>query len=600
MAIKVGDKIKIKKPNKEAKGYEDTINNILKVLRKLKRDDKERIYWCKTLYDVLEAYYDSSKEFGTVDLKAVVIARDKFLPILKRMIEEAKIENMASFFELYKKTYAFCGRRDLECFIDYMEWERPKKVLPDRREALKPFIYYLGQTPFNPNLKLICASYPPSAGKSFAVNYFSAWSFGLFPNDSILRISYSEELVLGFSRSIKDIIASELFADVFTDFKLFNGKPFEKEKESDWKIKTSDTLVSHYSRTREGAVTGVRAKWAIILDDIVKGEMEATNESLHKSIYNKYLTEWSNRKDGNKTIMIAVGTMWSPYDILNKIREAEEKKGELVDDDKFKYVKKNKSGSAVFIAVPALDENDESTIPLVNSTEYYRDLREELDPYFFSCVYQQNPIAPSGLEFSYDNLKTYTELPKYENGESMAKNYCFAVLDPARKGKDFVSMPIFKPCDDGLHYFWDCIFKKKPMSELYDEIVEKIIHNNVTKFVIENNTDTSLKALIEMKLKEKGYLLCEIIEKYNVKVKENRIKDNRGHVQRMMVFKDKSMIKPNTDEGKFMENLTKYSFDHANKHDDAPDSVCMYASEIILGKGYVPKVEPTDRSLWGF
>jgi predicted phage terminase large subunit-like protein len=596
--LKVGDKIELKKP-KEPTGYEETVSNILSLLRQSKKDDKLRLQWCKTAYDVLEAYYDSSKEFGTDDLDAVMIAKNKFLPILKKMIEEAKVDNMASFFDIYKMTYAFCGRRDFESFIDYMEWERPVKVLPTRREALAPFIYYLGKTPFDRKLKLIEASYAPSTGKSFVVNYFSAWSYGLFPSDSILRISYSDELVLGFSRSIKDIVSSHLFADVFKDYKLFNGKPFDKEKESDWKIKSSDTLVSHYSRTREGAITGVRAKWAIILDDIIKGETEATNEALHRSIYNKYLTEWSNRKDGDKTIMIALGTMWSPYDILNKIREAEEKKGELIDDDKFKYVKKNKKGTAVFIAVPALDENDESTIPLVNSTEYYRDLRDELDPYFFSCVYQQEPIAPTGLEFSYDNLRTYKDIPKDENGEILGENYCMAVLDPARKGKDNVSMPIFKTFNDG-HYFWDCIFKQKPMTELYDEIVDKIIGNMVTKLVLENNTDTSLKTVIEGKLKEKGYLLCEIIEKYNTINKEQRIKDNRGIVQRNLVFRDKSLVKPNTDEGKFMDNLTKYSFDYANKHDDAPDSVCMYASEIVLGKGYVPKVEPTDRRNWGF
>ena len=52
-----------------------------------------------------------------------------------------------------------------------------------------------------------------------------------------------------------------------------------------------------------------------------------------------------------------------------------------------------------------------------------------------------------------------------------------------------------------------------------------------------------------------------------------------------MVFPSKVLFKPNTDIGRLMDNLTKYSFDYPNKHDDAPDAVCMVASEIILKNG---------------
>ena len=44
-----------------------------------------------------------------------------------------------------------------------------------------------------------------------------------------------------------------------------------------------------------------------------------------------------------------------------------------------------------------------------------------------------------------------------------------------------------------------------------------------------------------------------------------------------------------------MDNITKYSFDKPNKHDDGIDSVCMYASEIILGKGGLFKPKAIQR-----
>ena len=122
------------------------------------------------------------------------------------------------------------------------------------------------------------------------------------------------------------------------------------------------------------------------------------------------------------------------------------------------------------------------------------------------------------------------------------------------------------------------------MEDLYDEIIEKIIQHRIIKLVIENNIDTSLKTLLTDRLKQRGVNWCEIIEKYNTVKKEERIKNNRGIVQKFVVFLDKTLTKPHSDYGRLMENMTKYSFDKPNLHDDSVDSVCMFASEIIVGK----------------
>ena len=126
-------------------------------------------------------------------------------------------------------------------------------------------------------------------------------------------------------------------------------------------------------------------------------------------------------------------------------------------------------------------------------------------------------------------------------------------------------------------------------------IVEKIIEHNITRLAVENNTDTSLKTLLEDKLKAKGYTICTITEKYNTVNKEQRIKDARGDIRRFIIFKDKKMYRPNTDYGRFMKNLTRYSFDYPNKHDDAPDSMALFRTEIILDRGRPSKPKPINR-----
>lgn len=567
--IKVGDKIQIKK---QETTLESTFTDILNVLKSSKMKEHDKLDWCNSALSILEEMYKQD------ELGSVKAAKTKLIPILHKLIEGSKIENMALFFDYYKRAYCFCARRDFECFVDYIEWNMPRKVLANRRNVLKPYVDALNRIAFDDRLQYLVVSYPPSMGKSYLATLFTAWGYGISINNSVIRMSYSDELVLGFSRTVKGIISSPEFAEIFSLFKLYNGKPFEVERESDWKIKNANVPKSnHIARTRNGSTTGERASFAIIFDDMTKGAEEANSESVHRGIYDKWNTEWWNRRDGVRCKFIFVGTQWTPEDILNRIIEDRNKVSRLKNTDN-PYVMESEDKSTIVIRVPMLDENHKTTCSEVYPQQIAEQIEQNTDPFLFSCVYQQDPLPVSGREFAWENLRTYLNLP------SDLESYCMASLDTARKGKDNVSMPIFKPDGNGNYYFVDCIFKQKPMEDLYDEIIEKIIQHRIIKLVIENNIDTSLKTLLTDRLKQRGVNWCEIIEKYNTVKKEERIKNNRGIVQKFVVFLDKTLTKPNSDYGRLMENMTKYSFDKPNLHDDSVDSVCMFASEIIVGK----------------
>ena len=582
MSYKIGDKIAIKKEEKQTT-LENTFNDILSALKTKKLGQQEKLKWCGSALSILESWFKED------ELKSVNVAKHKLIPILEKLIEGSNIDNMALFFDYYKKIYCFCAQRDFECFVDYIEWNQPKKVLANRREVLKPYVNALNRIAFDDDLLYIIVSYAPSMGKSYLATLFTAWGYGLSINNSVIRMSYSDELVLGFSRTVKGIISSPEFAEIFPLFRLYKGKPFEVERESDWKIKNANVPKSnHIARTRSGSTTGERASFAIIFDDMTKGAEEANSESTHKGIYDKWLTEWWNRRDGQKCKFIFVGTQWTPEDILNRVIEDRNKVSPLQPTND-KFVMQSEDKSTIVIRVPMLDENHKTTCPEVYPQEIAEQIEQNTDPFLFSCVYQQQPIAPTGREFAWECIRTYIDKPTNLTPNSMA------TLDTARKGKDNVSMPIFKNDNNGNHYLIDAIYKQKPMDDLYDEIIEKIIENKITTLVIENNIDTSLKRLLEDKLHARGIYWCTIIEKYNTVKKEERIKNNRGIIQKQVVFPDKSTVRPNTDIGRMMDNITKYSFDKPNVHDDGIDSVCMYGSEIIMGRGNLSKPKPIKR-----
>ena len=388
MSYKIGDKIAIKKEEKQTT-LENTFNDILSALKTKKLGQQEKLKWCGSALSILESWFKED------ELKSVNVAKHKLIPILEKLIEGSNIDNMALFFDYYKKIYCFCAQRDFECFVDYIEWNQPKKVLANRREVLKPYVNALNRIAFDDDLLYIIVSYAPSMGKSYLATLFTAWGYGLSINNSVIRMSYSDELVLGFSRTVKGIISSPEFAEIFSLFRLYKGKPFEVERESDWKIKNANVPKSnHIARTRSGSTTGERASFAIIFDDMTKGAEEANSESTHKGIYDKWLTEWWNRRDGQKCKFIFVGTQWTPEDILNRVIEDRNKVSPLQPTND-KFVMQSEDKSTIVIRVPMLDENHKTTCPEVYPQEIAEQIEQNTDPFLFSCVYQQQPIAPT-------------------------------------------------------------------------------------------------------------------------------------------------------------------------------------------------------------
>lgn len=82
--------------------------------------------------------------------------------------------------------------------------------------------------------------------------------------------------------------------------------------------------------------------------------------------------------------------------------------------------------STIVIRVPMLDENHKTTCPEVYPQNVAEQIEENTDPFLLSCVYQQNPISPTGREFVWECINTYTIIP-----DNLTPNL-MATLDTAR------------------------------------------------------------------------------------------------------------------------------------------------------------------------
>lgn len=599
---------------KELKEMFDVLKDTLTNRRRYNIDNSTLVSLFKDAYETLKTIYDLSDEEG----KRWAVKQDimHIIPICDEAMEYVVLDDLQkqTLYLIYKDLFAFAGRRSFHHFLLHVEMAKPPKdrVYENRMEVLRSVVYYLNKMTFEEQFTFLSASYPPSFGKSFIGNYYTAWIFGVCIDHSVLRLSYSDTLVKGFSRAIKDLMGQPEYKEIFPYYETLGKNMFEPDQVSEWKIVGSgqNVITSHYAITRDGSITGVRANYMIMLDDMTKGVEEAYNDDAHAKMFSKYMTEWRNRKSNLDTVKeIFLGTMWSPKDILARSQIIAKSRGRVRRSKRFKYVEEvvdsKKNVIAVIIRMPLLDENGKSTCENVYSTKMANELKRDTDEFEFSCVYQQNPIAPKGRAFATENTNNYTmNKGKYLfNGEEVELNdIAKAVIDPVRKGSDNISMPILKQWnnDPEQYVLVDAIYGGKSMDSVYDEIIAKVKVHKISKLVLENNTDTSLKALLDGKFEENGINYCEITEKFNTKPKFMRIKDEEFIIRNQVWLPSDGIFPPNSQVFKFMESLRTYSYEQQNKYDDAPDSLALFSNMIIRENETKAKVEVLNRSEYWF
>lgn len=562
-----------------------TINRILSVLdsnfklksAKAKRISYENILLLLTdLIDLLEQY----STIETYDAADICIA--KTIPMLNFVCKVDKNKNdLIKYEKLLKNAYKLAARHSFEHFVIYYEWDIPmeEKFFLPRYEILSGYAYFLNKMTFDDDFEMIIANLPSGAGKTYLEKLSEAFDFGITKTGTILALCSNDTVVKGSSRLVRDIIKSEQFGDVFPDMRFDNEdkKYFIKETDGEWKLRSCKLLASYYASTTNSNVVGQRASRRIHIDDLYADYLEALNENLNSYYENKYLTVWRKRYIQGKRPKISItGTMWSPTDYMVRMIDLLEKNETFEPSKRFKYCRVNKKGTIAIVQVPAMDfETGETTCPALWSTKDLQIEKASMPEYLWQCNFQQVVCSPEGLEFSYPNLKVYEQKPMNEHG------YCKAYIDGTRKsGKDNFAMPIFQPYFDDWALV-DCIYNKVATTELYDEIIEKIVDNHIIYLLIECNVDTALKKEIEERLEERGIFDCKVDEIYNTLPKQARITRGKGIALRKIYFPSKEMYAMNTQMGRFMNDFTSYNTGGRNAHDDAPESVCEFSWEII-------------------
>lgn len=514
---------------------------------------------------------------------------------------------------LYEDCYALVAFRSFEHFGLFMEWDIPDKdkVWQPSLDPYgdngytgvsKPFFYFFNQMVLKKNLKFISKQMFTGGGKSRSNQFAFAWLMGLDGDNDILDVLGNPTLVLTNAKGTMELMIQKRFAKVFPEFQKYHemdgdikGNMFSvcRLKEGELTLAHSNKPLNLKVISKQTSVDGIRVKY-LFLDDVCRS-CDANNLRMHQIDINNFWNSWWKRNYGTDNFyIIASGTAYSVFDILSHLI-AYYSHGRLLRTTQNKYTYTNEENNCIFIKIPKIDfDFDRSTYPQKFPYEEAIKIRDR-DTASFEAMEQQNPQNPETSPLCYDKLNTYDVLP-----DGLSEG-AFACLDPARTGKNYVTMGIHKIREEidkygtkiERHYLTDCIFELKRMEEVYSEICDKIEQHHIIRLHIENNTDTSLRYLLEKMLHERGTMFCEITESFSSENKEEKMRElvysSEGYFKNQMVYPSMKLYAPSSQMGKFMMFLTAYDYDKPPEYDDSIDEECMYIERFVAKSKTISK-----------
>lgn len=498
-------------------------------------------------------------------------------------------ELVIEYSTLYDDFYALAAFRSMEHFATYMEWDLPpeKRIFNMTLNCFKGYWFYATQAILNYSWQKMFSQAPTGFGKSYKDTVTMAFIFGYELDADVLKVTGNPANLASNSNRLIKYMLKPRYAKVFPYYRQFNcdkSQMFDicqiggNDKPTRILIHGSDKGESLLFCNKLTPIDGNRYKYKFY-DDITKSK-DKSKIHIHEQDVEMYDSEWERRKYNDyENIEFFSGTAYHNEDFLCTIKRR--RGGDNAVRSKVnKYTYINEKHKSVFVQVPKLDpDTDKITFPQMFSEEEAKKKRDE-NPREFYAMDQQEPMPIMGCPFDYKNIMTYSSIPHKDTGE---KEQAYAILDPARTGANYVAMAIFLKIDN-LFYLKDVIFEMRPIEELHNEIVEKIVKHNITQFHLERNTDTSLKTLLEAKCKERGYYSCNFSEVYSTKVKKDKIAENEATIRNNMVFPEFTMYGIGHQMRNFMKYFTGYSYLERNKYDDAPDAVAMFAEKFVKNR----------------
>ncbi len=426
----------------------------------------------------------------------------------------------------------------------------------NKKTLLKEFCDVLENAYFGKDKNIIVSVFP-RFGKSYTTSLYCAWLFGYDPKITIMRNCATDILANDLSMTVREVIRSDRYQDVFPEVRLSKIK----KAVSAWMLKGANEL-SYIGSGVGGQVTGRGVNGLIITDDLIKDSKEAMSENVLDNIWAWYLTTHSTREDLKSNIIrINIGTRWTPRDVIGRLLSYEP----------------NKWKEFIF---PAMTDDDKSTCEAMITTQQLKERRNLLVESglsnFWEAMYMCNAKEREGVLLKKESIKRFT----LDELDSSRRDGVIAFMDFADRGTDYLSMPIAEVHGNDV-FVIDVVFSQSPVEVTKTKVINAVVSHRINKLTIEsNNGGRVFASQLRQELDSRG---CSVTWKHNSENKGVRIDISSGHIKNKFYFlEDKEQ---NMEYRKFFKQFTSYNKQSKNKWDDAIDSLAGLSTMVSRSQG---------------
>lgn len=231
---------------------------------------------------------------------------------------------------------------------------------------------------------------PPRHGKSeLASRRFPAYFLGKHSHKQFISASASAPLAEDFGRDVRNLIASQEYAEVF-ETRLSE----DSQAKGRWSTRQGG---SYYAVGIGGAIMG-RGAHVLLIDDPFGDMAEARSEVQRKAVWDWYTGTAYNRLE-DKGAIIVINHRMHESDLTGMLLEQQASGGD----------------AWTVVELKAINDDGEALWPDKYPIQALERIRRNIKPADWSALYQQNPTPDEGTYFKAEWFRPYVKAPSRAN-----------------------------------------------------------------------------------------------------------------------------------------------------------------------------------------
>lgn len=421
------------------------------------------------------------------------------------------------------------------------------------------------------NTQNLVINVPPRYGKSELAIHFIAWMMARFPDSNFLYISYSLELAIKQTGTIRSIMT-------MTDYRNMFGVQLQEDSQAKHNFETTRGGAV-YAAGAGGTITGRgagirglldRFSGCIIIDDIHKPD-EATSDTIREGILEWYYNTMMSRKNNATTPIIFIGQRVHESDLA----------AHLIEKENFRL-----------ISIPAIDKVGNVLHPGLHTKEMLAEM-EQRTPYVYSAQYQQNPQPAGGGIFKPEWFYLMDEEPEILS--------TFITVDTAETDKTYNDATAFSfwgiykikneraQTDEFALHWLDCREVRVQPKDLEDEFMDfytLCCRHHVVPMIAaieKKSTGVTLSSVLK---KLRGLRILEIERTRSSGSKIERFLRIQPSVASRLV----SINRNATHREHVVEHMRKITANLSHAHDDTADTLVDAVTLALIDKIIVRRI----------